>query len=263
MAFVSDLEGCPIIDDDTQIDMPNNESTGYELRPFDQQPYGSVQYTRPFDIPLIPRSEWADRVQHIEETKSRVTDLRKHHKLPVLDQNGTNYCWINGVVNAMHVARARMNLPFISLSPASGGARIKNFRNVGGWGAQAVEFISENGVCQTKYWPANAISRQYLTDEAKEDAKKNRIEEWYELRPRNLDQLATMLLLGYSCSVAYNWWRHLVCADDLVVVESGSYGIRISNSWGKDWKQNGTAIFREGKGTPDEQFAIRVVLPRN
>ena len=262
MSYTSDLTGFGIVDDDNWKNVVSDtaaEAKGYEARDYDEHPYGSVQYSAPFDMPVIPRSEWADRIKEREEQKARLADLHKYHKIKVKNQSRTNYCWIFGVVGAMEVCRATMNLPYVELSPASGGARIKNFRNVGGWGGQAIDFIGEHGVCDVKHWPATAIDRRYLTPEAKENAKLHRIFEFVECRRRSFDQLATLLLLGIPCPVAFNWWGHLVYATDLVAIERNSFGILICNSWGTRWKNGGWDVLREGRGTPDECHGVRAV----
>ena len=97
-------------------------------------------------VPLIPESEWKDRIRDQETHKSNLYHFSKGMGLPCLDQNGTNYCWINGPVHCMEIMRLQETSVVFSLSPASAGARIKNFRNVGGWGSQGLEWMIPNGV---------------------------------------------------------------------------------------------------------------------
>ena len=112
------------------------KSRGRIPRDYEKEPHGSLSYAAPFALPLIPRSEWPDRIEELERRKTRLSDIVRYRKVPSLDQNGTNYCWCNAVITAIYALRAAAGLPFIALSPASVAAPIKNGRNEGGWGAQ-------------------------------------------------------------------------------------------------------------------------------
>lgn len=265
MAFVSDLRGQSIIDDSNWQEYASPHSTpeglsrGYIPRDYDQFPEGS--FGTPFNLPLIPRSEWADRIEEMERTKTRLSDLRRQANMPSLDQNGTNYCWANGPVTAMQLVRLVNGQSYIALSPASVAAPIKNYRNVGGWGSQALEYIIQHGVASTETWPANAISRQYNNAESQADREKHKVPEWFELRSRNLDQLMTCLIYRIPVAVGYNWWGHEVCAMDPVALGRDEFGARILNSWGDNWEDRGEKVLSESRTIPDDAVAPRVVTP--
>ena len=148
----------------------------------------------------------------------------------------------------------------VILSPASAGARIKGFHNVGGWGTEGLRFIVENGVCPVEKWPANAIQRSYLTADNIALAKKYRITEWYDLRPRNYKQLISCVLRNWPVAVGYNWWSHEVTAYDAVIVD-GKVLLRIRNSWSMNWGDAGFSVLSVAKGTPDDAVVPRVALP--
>jgi hypothetical protein len=156
-----------IIDDSTPISAilpPPGQSCGLLPRWTDERfaAHGSMPFAQDFDLPLIPRSEWDDRIADMERTKSRISDLMIQGGLKSLDQNGTNYCWANGPTTAVEAIRCVAGQPYVKLSPASVAAPIKNYRNQGGWGSEALEYIVEHGICTVDLWPANAISRQYF-----------------------------------------------------------------------------------------------------
>jgi hypothetical protein len=262
MTFISDTSQDYVLDGSELVpEVPDGLYAGYEERDWSVAPYGEG-YAAPFDIPVIPRDEWRDRIEEMEKTKSRLTDLCDASELTVLNQNGTNFCWANGPVHCVEILRLAQGQPMVRLSPASVAAPIKNYRNVGGWGEQALEYIVEKGIVSQELWPANAIDRRLDTDQSRKDREKYQVDEWWDLRPRDFDQLMTCLLLRIPVSVAYNWWRHLIMSVDPVALD-GRFGIRVRNSWGQRWGSNGTAVFPEGYGrnraNPDEALAPRVV----
>jgi hypothetical protein len=141
-------------------------------------------------------------------------------------------------------------------------APIKSYRNHGGWGSQALEYIIEKGIVPVEQWPANAISRKYYTDENLEIAEDFKVTEWYDLEPRNFGELMTCLLLRIPVAVGYNWWSHEVSAIDPVALGNGDYGVRIRNSWGMGYGTDGYAVLAERKATPDDAVAPRVVIAK-
>ncbi len=66
-----------IINDDNYlrfIEPPSPEfSKGLIPRDWDQMLYGSFEYAAPFNIPLIPREEWPDRIADMERSKTRLS----------------------------------------------------------------------------------------------------------------------------------------------------------------------------------------------
>lgn len=235
--------------------------------------YTTTHYmgARALDIPLIPRSEWSDRIRQQEKDQSRLSDIRNQgmhgQRIPSRDQDGRGYCWFHSGVSAMMILRARENQPYADLSAYSGACKIKNFRDEGGWGAQGVDFLISNGCCTSATWPQQGTSRSLDTPAAWEEAKKYRFfEAWNDLSlpqyDRNLtfDQVATCLLAGIPVIVDFNWWSHSVCAIDLVETSPGSYGLRILNSWGDSWSEGGTGILSGSRAIPDGACAPRGVL---
>ncbi len=72
--FESDLSGYAIIDDDNIADVVAESDAnefGRGLEPTKQDAFGSIGCTTPFSIPVIPRSEWRERIEE-KEQKGRV-----------------------------------------------------------------------------------------------------------------------------------------------------------------------------------------------
>lgn len=264
-----------VIDDGTPMSIveaaarcPDGFSTGYvpEQRAAfgagpDDYAYGDAAVAFPQEL-IIPPSDWPGMIQEMEERKTRVSDLVEQAGLPCKDQNGTNYCWINAPTHCVEVMRVIQNQGMVILSPASAGGPITGFRNVGGWGKPGLVYISENGLVPVAQWPANAIDRQYNTAANRALALDYRVVEWWELRPRNLNELMSCLLRRIPVAVGLNWWRHEVTYYDPVWI-NGQPGARLRNSWGMNWPQAGArgySILQGSRLLPDDAVAPRSVL---
>lgn len=266
MGFTSQLyPGEPIYDDCTSLgelidSAPEGMSRGLELPEDRGDGYGYAGAADPFPAELlIPMSDVPAMVQEKEARKTRTSDLVAQAGLPCKDQNGTNFCWINGPTYAMEVVRVVQNQPMVILSPASVGCRIKNFRNNGGWGYEGLRYIAERGVVPVSMWPANAINRQYDTEAAWVEAAKFRALEWWEAKPRNFEQHVSLILRGWTPTVGLNYWSHQVTDEDVVILD-GEVCIRFRNSWGMSWGSSGYGIRRGSKKYADDIVAPRVAV---
>lgn len=254
----------PIINDTTPEHIylpPVGQSTGLALALRGPDGYADVAERFPSSllVDITDGSAMQARIQEMKETKSRLSDLSLFANLPCKDQNGTNYCWINAPVHCVEIVRVVQNQPMVILSPASAGGPIKNYRNVGGWGKEGLEWIIAHGVVPVDKWPANAISSQYNTTENKQLALKYRVTEWWELKPRSKQELFSCLFARIPVAVGYNWWGHEVTAVD-PEWQDGELVLRIRNSWGMSWGEKGFGILQGSKMLPDDAVAPRVAL---
>lgn len=208
-----------------------------------------------------------DRKKHLE--KDSYNDLVYCATVPngtlVTRRNGSilisGNCWANGPVTGLHLLQKRDGGEFVSLSPASVAAPIKGFRNVGGWGKEAIEWIQKYGVCPASAWSPNAIDRRLYNEANKKLALKFRVIDWIECTPRNLNEMMTCLLRRIPVAVGYNWWRHEVCAIDPVYLGRNQYGIRIWNSWGDSWSDRGMSVLTGNKMLPDDAVSPVTFTP--
>jgi len=259
--------GIKVYDEDNAHELLGDGTSivaGGERRFLSKQPrrvaYGANPNVSTFEasgIEEIAETRWSQLIKEQKERRRRISDLIN---FAPLDQNGTNYCWCNGVVNTMRIMRRQMGLPFIDLSPASVAAPIKNYSNQGGWGQEALEYIRLHGVAPVSDWPANAISRSYF-DKCVESRKNFIAREWFEIAPNNFKQLVSCLLQNIPVAVGYNWWSHEVCACDVDETSPGVYVILIWNSWGNWGDKNslgipGFSYLSRAKATPDDACGV-------
>lgn len=251
-----------IIDDgssDLLLQEPADCSRGLDLsaRP---RGYAYAGVAEPFpDELLIPRHEWQARIAEQEERGTHLKALCQQAGLPIKNQQRTNYCWIFAPTHALEVLRVGAGLPMVSLSPASAGAQIKNYRNQGGWGKQGLEWIVAHGVCPSVNWPDTAIDRRYATEFNRTAALDYRVSEWWELEPGNLDQHISCLLRNIPVAVGLDYWGHEVL-DIRAVWINGAIGAEFDNSWSEQWGNGGRGIRQGRKLLADDAVAPRVAI---
>jgi len=215
--------------------------------------------------------------------------------IPSRDQNGKGYCWAHSGVSAVLLWRAFTGMPYADLSAYSIACPIKNFADEGGWGAQGVDWQVKNGCATSATWPQQSMSRSNVTNAEKADALQHVVTaQWADLsvgeydRKLTFDQLVTLLLSDCPCVTDFNWWSHSVCGADpvngaglfsLTRREDGKLatlqefeaiwdvsnpvtaglGLRIWNSWGDSWSQQGMGVLTGNKATPDSCVGLRSV----
>lgn len=239
----------------------NDSSTthlrGYEGRNYDEHPFGSMPWSN-FPLEIIPRSEWSERIKEGNAKKLFPLHHFRRAKVPILDQARTNYCWMNAVVGCVMSARARNGFPTVALSSASAAAPGKRYRNQGGWTGEAIKYIQKYGLAPDEMWPNAAIDQRYFQS-TREEAAKYAVADWWELRPKNFDQVMTCLLNGYEVCVGLMWWGHAVYYSAPVEIARNAFGVVDVNSWGAGWENGGMSVLAESKATPDEANCITTV----
>jgi papain like protease len=251
----SDLFDSEIVIDDESPSIiwetPDGMSTGY-MAGARTTPYGRMATTTPFPSELIiPESEWQARIAEKEQRQNRISDLVLQAKLPSKNQQQTNYCWCNAPTGTVEMLRVIENEPMVSLSAASVGGPITGYKNVGGWGESALKYIVDNGIVPESLWPVNAINAKYHTPANVQAALDYRIVGWYELVPKNTDQMISCLLRNIPVAVGLNWWGHEVVFCDAVWL-NGAIAIRFRNSWGNSYGSQGFSVLQGTKILADD-----------
>ena len=71
-----------------------------------------------------------------------------------------------------------------------------------------------------------------------DNARLHEAVEWYDIET-SFDEVITCLLERIPVAAGLDWWGHLVCFLDPVVLPDGSVGVLFQNSWGEDWPTPG------------------------
>lgn len=273
--------------------VPRNYSTHPTGFYAGETPYDAVA------MPLITdASEIRERLKDQLEGKFRLSDHCRRgnngQPIPARDQNGRGYCWIHSGCSALIAVRARDNMPYADLSAYAGACLIKRYRDEGGWGAQGLDWIMERGLPTSEFWPQRSVSPSNDKPETWANALNYRFTEgWIDSGAqydRNLtfQQVVTCLLLNIPVIVDFNWWGHSVCALDVVdgtqqrettrdpsgkkmalrkfeqhwgidTITTG-FSIRIWNSWGDSWSDQGMGVLAGNKAVPNGATAPRVAV---
>lgn len=205
-------------------------------------------------IPLVPRSQWAERIAAMERTKTRLSDIYKRQKLPVQNQNGFGWCHAYSPVNAIMLLRAIQNQPYKRLSEASVAGPVTNWRNEGAWIGQDLEQITRVGCAEWEMVPEFCTNSRKAKEGWEENAAQYCVVEWAELPSRNFDAVMACLFARLPVCVGLNWWGHAVTYHDPIKTPSG-YGVRFLNSWSGDYEDGGWGMLAEGRANPDEAYA--------
>jgi hypothetical protein len=229
-------------------------STGYHGWQRPDAPH-AFRGKRPIDH-TIPRSRWHDLINAGQGTF--LSDLVKNRGIRAKDQNGLGYCWVYGSTRAVEVERAIAGLPFLDLAPESVGGPCTNWRNEGGYASEAFDQLQNHGACESSFLDApHSLHVNRWKAGWQENAKLHEAVDWYEIGAGDsniFDEVITCLLNRIPVAAGLDWWGHLVCFLDPVILPDGSVGVLFQNSWGVDWPSpgaNGLACLTEDRATPD------------
>jgi hypothetical protein len=230
------------------------------------------------EIKIIPREEWPERIAELKAKKARLSDIRKSalngKPIPSLDQGSKGFCWTHSVTHGLIINRAKANMPYVPLSAYSVACKIKNFRDEGGWGALALEFIEKNGIMPQTLWPQGSMVRTNDRPENWKVAQDYKVtDSWADLtksiydRTITFDQTMSLLLAGTPVVLDLYWWGHSVLGLDPLEVNSrlplssiDRWGINIWNSWGDDWSELGEGELHGSKAVPDGAVAPLTIM---
>lgn len=244
----------------------NPRMFGLIPRDYEKVPYGSTGFATPVGLPLIPMEEWPDRIADQERTKSSLWHIwRDSMGSKILDQNGIPYCHAFSPALAIMILRAVNNLAPVEISAGSIGGPVTGYRKRGAWIMDDLKQVVRHGAATTEFVPMLQVSRSGWKPGADENARRHKVEEWWEGRRRSQAELMTCLLSNIPVCTGHNWWGHAVTAIRAIDVNPNlsatnwkRYGSGNLNSWGANYGDRGYFILSGSKHLPDEQYMPRV-----
>lgn len=230
----------------------------------------------PSEIKLVPWSDMSAVLKEKKERRSALSDIRRTSgpngaRIPSLQQNTGDgrwgYCWAHSATMAHMLLRAVMGLEYVKLSAFMVAAIIKNYKDQGGWGSLALQFIEQNGQCTDAEWPELHVDPRLDTPAMRAVAARHKVTADFAdvnaaLWDRNISFQAVLSLLIAGVPVVgdYNWWGHSVVLMDAVEIEPGSYGVKGLNSWGDQFGENGEFVLQGNRAVPDGAVAPMAAL---
>ncbi len=251
-----------VIDDSNYLSHVVTIERGDAMGGYNNRDYSASPFKSPAAREIITdRKEWKERIKDRQELKSTPYHAFLHYKVPLINQKRLPYCWCYGPTGAEMTVHAIQGNRIPRLSATSVAAKIKNYREVGGWALEAIEGKDKWGTGELDLWPEAEANRKYDTPELRANALLNKISKYEEMPTNNIfAATVSYLLYGFPVTLGLAWWGHLVYAVD-VIERNGQFLILIVNSWGPDWEDNGLALLAESKATAHEAVAIMGVTP--
>lgn len=262
----SNIGSMPVIDDNNSQQFINPIIDGHQrmcsLMPRDmiKYPQGGCGFAalRPFNT--YTKAELLQRIREKEAAKSGLKHILDAKGVPVKDQDGIPYCWIYSAVHTVEIAYVVQgdNEVYIPLSATAAGTIITGGVSRGGYGAEAIDFLSKHGVCREIDWPEHQINLRRRTPQIDAMAKNSIITDWGELPSGDLNQLAAAVLNNFPVTIGLPWWGHQVTIIDLVILPGDVIGFVFNNSWGMSWGDRGRGILTPNKAHGDMFYPISV-----
>lgn len=211
-------------------------------------------------IPLIPESEWGDRIRAKDAAKSWLKDLT--YEQDSLDQDGRGQCHLYGNCGAFRTLTTKQG--GIPRCP-SAQALAWNTWDGRSWGnrgadpADSFETLIAEGAARDSIWPmdGDGQSSRYNTDAAQADALNMRLVRGVELGHEDdiWREVISCVLQNIPCSAAFNWWGHHV-----EMPWAGLKGTEVCsggrNSWGNSYADRGFFLLSGSRKRPSAAWAF-------
>jgi hypothetical protein len=197
-------------------------------------------------LPDVPEHKWTE------------FDLRKDTSYPVKIKNQGSYGACNGhaAASSLEDARYIAGLGYVPLSAWLVYADLCNGIDRGSSIAEALTLLQKSGTCDDALVPHGVINPRRINENARENAKRFKIEIGYRLQNFNDLCVAAQLRIPFNFSVPVNggfnqldaegvpqnrsgWHNHAVSGGFAMKQGKSGWLIGMRNSWGEQWGNQG------------------------
>ena len=184
------------------------------------------------DFKLIPKNELDDAFQQKKKDEALNRQLIEH----TLDQRSVGSCASESYAGCVMFCEEKAGQDVEKLSPYALYKLVCGGRDQGSSLSANVAAGAKFGVPSQKVWPRSKGWRTRLSDEAKQDALRHRITEYWRVGSDH--EMQTALILGFV--VYFGYPGHAIFAAEYIDSRRFLY----KNSWGDDWGDHGFASLR-------------------
>lgn len=245
---------------------PHDEGVcGYEDRDWNKVPFAS-RHSK-YSGKIYPRKDWVELIELQKKNRTSPMHIHKGNEVPILNQGRYGYCWMYGTVGCVLNRYAAQGIdPVPNLNAHGTAAMGKRYRNQGGFGVEATEYIEEYGIPTFDFWPEFSNDRSLENNpEVEENCELHKLVTFEEAPKDNFDIVMSALIDPIDpspCTLAFSWWRHLVAGLCGMYRGSGrniEWGLGFANSWTEKWGQKGYGTVWNSKAKPFESVIVRSV----
>lgn len=179
------------------------------------------------DFGVIPVREWPDMIQQKKQEEATNRGFVKW----LWDQRSSGACTSYGMSHNVSATQNKQgNDDLEELNPQGLYRKVNGGRDGGSSLSDNIAAASKYGIPSRRTYDA-AYWRTPLTDDAKQDALRNRLDEFWRVSDK--EELGTASLMGMVVLAGYP--GHAWMFVDLIDTKRGVWG----NSWGRDWGDDG------------------------
>lgn len=167
-----------------------DHAKGYIPRDYEEVPEFSAY--REFTGPRVPRSEWKERIEYLNEIKAQPVHWHKKD-VEILNQKSWGYCWMYGTVACVANAYAHQGTGDPRFNAHAVAYRGKKGVNRGGFGVEACRYIQDWGIPTKDSIPEYTKSTRW-SEEASRDAAQHKLVDFEELGRDDFDGVVSALI---------------------------------------------------------------------